>query len=230
MNRTCFDNIGSQILPYNVFGGISCGAERYSPSECEACEINAEAMQATFILNRNAYSQSSVEEWERQVFIRNVKSFNEAVNNGYHNMMKGSMSGFDYNQALISDIQTVIANWEASHPDTPIVKLKADYLAERSVTDNLKSESKQDFIVFVIAYILMFLYISLTIGFFPSKVHMRFGLGAVGILIISGTLCTAIGLTFYWNTVLTLISAQVCPFLILAIGADNMFMIVRAEL
>ena len=75
----------------------------------------------------------------------------------------------------------------------------------------------------------MFFYISLTIGYFPHKIHMRFGLGLAGILIISGTLLTAIGLTFYWNDVLTLITAQVCPFLILAIGADNMFMIVHAE-
>lgn len=83
--------------------------------------------------------------------------------------------------------------------------------------------------VFIIAYVLMFIYISLTIGFFPHLVHMRFGLGLASILIITGTLFTAIGLTFYWNDVLTLITAQVCPFLILAIGADNMFMIVRAE-
>ena len=75
------------------------------------------------------------------------------------------------------------------------------------MTDNIKSESEQDVIVFLIAYILMFLYISITIGFFPSKIHMRFGLGAVGILIIAGTLVTAIGMTFYWNDVLTLITA-----------------------
>ena len=123
----------------------------------------------------------------------------------------------------------MITDWKANNPDIPIVSIKADYLAERSVTDNIKSESEQDVIVFLIAYILMFLYISITIGFFPSKIHMRFGLGAVGILIIAGTLVTAIGMTFYWNDVLTLITAQVSPFLILAIGADNMFMIVRAE-
>lgn len=60
-------------------------------------------------------------------------------------------------------------------------------------------------------------------------IYMRFGLGFVGIIIIAGTLCTAIGLIFYWNDVLTIITAQVSPFLILAIGTDNMFMIIRAE-
>ena len=107
--------------------------------------------------------------------------------------------------------------------------IKVDYLADRSLTDNLKSESFVDMLVFLIAYILMFLYISIALGFFPNKIHNRFGLGLVGILIIAGTLVTAVGLTFYGNDVLTLITAQVSPFLILAIGADNMFMIIRAE-
>ena len=57
-----------------------------------------------FLINRNAYSQSSVEEWERQVFVKNVKSFNQALNNGYHNEMTKTMSGEEYNEVLIADI------------------------------------------------------------------------------------------------------------------------------
>ena len=102
-------------------------------------------------------------------------------------------------------------------------------MAERSITDNVISENKIDLVVFLIAYVLMFLYISITIGFFPNMIHNRFGLGFVGIIIITGTLLAAIGVTFYWNAVLTVITAQICPFLILAIGADNMFLIVNAE-
>ena len=75
----------------------------------------------------------------------------------------------------------------------------------------------------------MFLYVSIAIGFFPSLVHMKFGLGAVGIFVVIGSLMTGIGLTFYWNDKLTMISAEVVPFLILAIGVDNMFLISRAE-
>lgn len=39
----------------------------------------------------------------------------------------------------------------------------------------------------------------------------------------------SIGITFYMKVPLTMISAEVVPFLILAIGVDNMFLISRAE-
>jgi Niemann-Pick C1 protein len=75
----------------------------------------------------------------------------------------------------------------------------------------------------------MLLYVSVAIGFFPNPIHTKFGLGVAGILVVIGSLLTGIGLTFYWNQKLTMISAEVVPFLILAIGVDNMFLISRAE-
>ena len=84
-----------------------------------------------------------------------------------------------------------------------------------------------DFIV--ISYIMMFIYVSVSIGFFPSPVYNRFMLGGAGILVVIFALITAIGITFYLKVPLTMISAEVVPFLILAIGVDNMFLISRAE-
>jgi len=81
----------------------------------------------------------------------------------------------------------------------------------------------------LISYALMFFYVSIAIGFFPDPIHTRFGLGATGIMVVIGALMCSIGLTFYWNQQLTMISAEVVPFLILAIGVDNMFLICRAE-
>jgi len=46
---------------------------------------------------------------------------------------------------------------------------------------------------------LMLFYVSMAIGFFPSPIHTKFGLGIAGILVVIGSLLTGIGLTFYWN-------------------------------
>lgn len=75
----------------------------------------------------------------------------------------------------------------------------------------------------------MFVYVSVSIGFFPSAVNNRFILGASGIVVVIFALIMSIGITFYMKVPLTMISAEVVPFLILAIGVDNMFLISRAE-
>jgi Niemann-Pick C1 protein len=76
---------------------------------------------------------------------------------------------------------------------------------------------------------MMFFYVSVAIGFFPSAVYNRFILGGAGILVVIFALIMSIGITFYAGVPLTMISAEVVPFLILAIGVDNMFLISRAE-
>jgi len=156
-------------------------------------------MQFTFLLNHNAYSQVTAEEWERQVFIRNVKSFNYALGNGYHTDLDGPEKDLTYNMDLVNELQTFIKDWEAKYPDEPIKMMKADYLAERSIQDNIELETAQNSLIVIVSYGMMFIYVSIAIGFFPSCIHMKFGLGAVGILVVIMSLFSAIGLTFYWN-------------------------------
>lgn len=65
------------------------------------------------MLNKNDYSLASAEEWERQVFIRNIKSFNYALGNDYHTDMTGPEEGLDYNMELVNTIREFKANCTA---------------------------------------------------------------------------------------------------------------------
>ena len=90
-------------------------------------------------------------------------------------------------------------------------------------------ESNQNASIVVISYLLMLCYVSIAIGFFPSMKYMSFGLGLTGIIVVIFSLTSSIGITFYFNHQVTMISLEVVPFLILAIGVDNIFLICRAE-
>jgi len=123
----------------------------------------------------------------------------------------------------------LINSVKEEYKDQTLTLLKADYLAERSIPDNISEETNENAFVIVISYVLMFIYVGCAIGHIPSRVHSKFSLGFAGIFVVIAALLSAIGITFYMNEKLTMISAEVLPFLILAIGVDNMFIISRAE-
>ena len=86
--------------------------------------------------------------------------------------------------------------------------------------------------VLIAAYVAMFLYVSLTLGdYFPLKslsqlfVKSKFLLGLAGVLMVICSLIISYGLCGFSGVKASLVVNQVLPFLILAIGVDNVFIL-----
>lgn len=104
------------------------------------------------------------------------------------------------------------------------------FSAERSIQDELQRESNSDAFTILLSYLLMFAYISITLGrmscdrwFIDSKITL--GLCGVTIVILS-VLCS-LGVFSYAQLPASLIIIEVVPFLVLAVGVDNIFILVQ---
>lgn len=82
-------------------------------------------------------------------------------------------------------------------------------MSERSIPDELDSETTQNAWVVVLSYILMFVYIGMAMGEFPSYIYNGFLLGLGGIFIVAASMIGSIGIVSYLNIGMTMISAEV---------------------
>lgn len=117
-----------------------------------------------------------------------------------------------------------MTNWE----ERGLVPLYIDRLTERSIPDELDQMNKQNVFVVVLSYIVMFIYISIAMGEF-SLLKSRILLSLGGILVVLFSFLASVAIVSLLNVNLSLISAEVVPFLVLAIGVDNMFIITGAK-
>ena len=60
------------------------------------------------------------------------------------------------------------------------------------------------------------------------QIQQKFSLGLSGVLIVLLSVASSIGLNSYMGFSLTLIILEVVPFLVLAVGTDNIFILVNA--
>ena len=117
--------------------------------------------------------------------------------------------------------------------------LRLSFNTEISLEQELNKNTNTDAKIVVISYIVMFIYASLALGsttvtasmvFRNPKqalVQSKFSLGVVGILIVLMSVAASVGLFSAMGVKATLIIAEVIPFLVLAVGVDNIFLIVH---
>ncbi|KAA8537407.1 hypothetical protein F0562_026906 [Nyssa sinensis] len=110
--------------------------------------------------------------------------------------------------------------------------LTLSFSSESSVEEELKRESTADAITILISYLVMFAYISLALGDTPrftsfytsSKVLLGFS----GVVLVMLSCLGSVGFFSAIGIKSTLIIMEVIPFLVLAVGVDNMCILVHA--
>ncbi|XP_050534244.1 NPC intracellular cholesterol transporter 1 isoform X2 [Daktulosphaira vitifoliae] len=96
------------------------------------------------------------------------------------------------------------------------------YFSERSAEDELNRESHSDVSTIAISYIVMFLYIVMALG--RSKILLSF----FGVVLVIASILCSIGFYGLIGVPLSLIVLEVIPFIVLAVGVDNIFLLIRA--
>ncbi|KAG7311994.1 hypothetical protein JYU34_001435 [Plutella xylostella] len=107
------------------------------------------------------------------------------------------------------------------------------YTSERSIEDELDRESQSDVSTILVSYFIMFAYIAISLGRFTTfsrlLVDSKVTLGLGGVMIVLASVVCSIGLFGFVGVPATLIIVEVIPFLVLAVGVDNIFILVQTS-
>lgn len=110
--------------------------------------------------------------------------------------------------------------------------LTLSFSSESSIEEELKRESTTDAITILISYLVMFAYISLTLGDTPRLssfyISSKVLLGLSGVVLVMLSVLGSVGFFSALGVKSTLIIMEVIPFLVLAVGVDNMCILVHA--
>ncbi|OIW14788.1 hypothetical protein TanjilG_05409 [Lupinus angustifolius] len=106
------------------------------------------------------------------------------------------------------------------------------FSSESSIEEELKRESTADAITILISYLVMFAYISLALGDAPHLssfyISSKVLLGLAGVMLVMLSVLGSVGFFSALGVKSTLIIMEVIPFLVLAVGVDNMCILVHA--
>uniref|UniRef100_A0A6J0SLY2 NPC1-like intracellular cholesterol transporter 1 n=1 Tax=Pogona vitticeps TaxID=103695 RepID=A0A6J0SLY2_9SAUR len=162
----------------------------------------------------------------------------------------GGYSGEEYSEAQALLLTFSLNNFPPSDPQSDFVLLWEEqflkivqefqqeyadrytvaYMAERSLEDEINRTTWEDLPIFAISFLVIFLYITFALGEYSScrlvLVNSKVTLGVGGILVVLGALLASMGFCSFVGLPSSLIILEVVPFLVLAVGADNIFIFV----
>ncbi|KAB0803649.1 hypothetical protein PPYR_00619 [Photinus pyralis] len=124
----------------------------------------------------------------------------------------------------------LLKEWDADErPDF----IDIAFSSERSIEDELLRVSQAEILTTVISYLVMFAYITIALGRIRSVATLcldsKVTLGIGGIVIVLCSVICSLGVCGYIGITTTLLTIEVIPFLVLAVGVDNIFIIVQTH-
>ncbi|KAK9885215.1 hypothetical protein WA026_010720 [Henosepilachna vigintioctopunctata] len=145
--------------------------------------------------------------------------------NNYHNKSKLVPA-----QRWEEEYITFMKNWtEHEKPEY----MEIAFTSERSIVDELSRESKSDVFTILLSYIIMFAYIVTSLGQMNNcerlLIDSKITLGLGGVLIVLASVVSSVGFFGFVGVPATLIIIEVIPFLVLAVGVDNIFILVQTH-
>ncbi|CAM9198844.1 unnamed protein product, partial [Ectocarpus sp. 12 AP-2014] len=142
--------------------------------------------------------------------------------------------GLEYDADEGADINDDVFDWNAAFQDTfedavdDFDIFDLHYITSRSTDDALEEAVSGEIFLFITAYVLMMVFVTVAIGrCFTGPVKQRSWLGIGGLMIVIAAGFAAYGLNSGFDIPFTSLS-QILPFILVGIGVDGMFVIVAA--
>ncbi|XP_028312759.1 NPC1-like intracellular cholesterol transporter 1 [Gouania willdenowi] len=145
---------------------------------------------------------------------------------------------FSLNNYPRDDVKFKVAlQWETEflkivqdYQKNPKTNFTFAYMTERSLEDEINRTTAEDIPIFMISYAVIFVYIAVALGEYSScsriLVDSKFLVGLGGILVVGCSVLASMGFYSWIGIPSSLVILQVVPFLVLAVGADNIFIFV----
>ncbi|XP_074113620.1 Niemann-Pick type C-1a isoform X4 [Cotesia typhae] len=147
--------------------------------------------------------------------------------NNYHNKTK-LIPAMEWEEAFVNFMKDYVSD-PAKKPEF----IDLAFTSERSIEDELKRESQSDISTILVSYIIMFAYIAISLGQMRScnrlMIDSKITLGLGGVFIVLASVVCSVGLFGFIGLPATLIIIEVIPFLVLAVGVDNVFILVQTH-
>lgn len=137
----------------------------------------------------------------------------------------------DYIDMAVSWEEAFVEYMKAVAAKPEYQDLRITFYSESAIEAELARESSSDLVIVAISYVVMFLYASIALGKFVSFkrffIDSKFTLGIAGVFICLFSVLVSVGLFSAFGVKTSLIIAEVIPFLVLAVGVDNIFILVH---